>query len=192
MEWTQSDTLALAGVNCAHCNGTGMVNAKKGGEYPCKCVLRAIFRACYARFVECATKEKHLSQVRLDRSPSGGKVTWGRKDEEYAADFILVTKRTLSPEEWQIFSWHYLLGADYMLCCRRLKMDRGLYFHSIYRIQQKLGRMYRELEPYGLFPLDEYFNGTQEDESCWQPPKVAVMRPNSLHHSLRVPVRKAA
>ncbi len=192
MEWTQSDTLALAAVNCAHCNGTGLINAKKGGEYPCKCVLRAIFRACYARFVECTTKEKHLCQVRLDRSPSGGKVTWGRKDEEYAADFILVTKRTLSPEEWQIFSWHYLLGADYLLCCRRLKMDRGLYFHSIYRIQQKLGKMYRELEPYGLFPLDEYFNGMQENESCWQPPKVAVMRPNSLHSVLRVPVRKAA
>ena len=96
MEWTQSDTLALAAVNCAHCNGTGLVNLKKGSENPCKCVFRAIFRACYARFVECSTKEKHLSHVRLERSPSGGRVTWGRKDEEYAADFFLVTKRTLT------------------------------------------------------------------------------------------------
>ena len=191
MEWTQSDTIALAAINCAHCNGTGLVN-KMGGESPCKCVFRAIFRACYARFVECATKEKHLCHVRLDRSPSGGKVTWGRKDEEYAADFYLVTKRVLTPEEWKVFSWHYLLGADYNLCCRRLKMDRGLYFHTMYRIQQKLGRVYRELKPYALFPLDEYFSGQQETESAWQARKVVEIRSTSLHEVLNVPVRKAA
>jgi hypothetical protein len=38
-------------------------------------------------------------------------------------------------------------------------MDRGNFFHSVYRIEQKLGRGFRELEPYALFPLDEYFNG---------------------------------
>lgn len=192
MEWTQSDTLALAAVNCAHCNGSGLINTHKGGEYPCKCALRAIFRACYARFVECSTKEKHLCHVRLDRSPSGGKMTWGRKDEEYAADFFLVTKRTLTAAEWQIFSWHYLLGADYSLCCRRLKLDQGTYFHAVYRIQQKLGKMYRELKPYALFPLDEYFSGHQETANCWTHPKVVEIRPRSLHKLLGVPVRKAA
>jgi hypothetical protein len=29
----------------------------------------------------------------------------------------------------------------------------------VYRIEQRLGRVYRELEPYALFPLDEYFGG---------------------------------
>lgn len=192
MEWTQSDTLALAAVSCTHCNGTGIVNKRAGGESPCKCVFRAIFRACYARFLECATKEKHLCHVRLERSPSGGKMTWGRKDEEYSADFFLVTKRTLTPAEWQIFSWHYLLGADYLLCCRRLKMDRGQYFHSMYRIQQKLGRVYRELKPYALFPLDEYFGGQHETDGAWKAPKVVEIRSPSLHEVLRVPVRKAA
>ena len=38
-------------------------------------------------------------------------------------------------------------------------MDRGMFFHAIYRIEQKLGRKFRELEPYALFPLDEYFHG---------------------------------
>ena len=28
---------------------------------------------------------------------------------------------------------------------------------SVYRIEQKLGRAFRELKPYPLFPLDEYF-----------------------------------
>jgi len=30
----------------------------------------------------------------------------------------------------------------------------------VYRVQQKLGPVFRELEPYSLYPLDEYFGGT--------------------------------
>ncbi|HWB86135.1 MAG TPA: hypothetical protein VG675_18470 [Bryobacteraceae bacterium] len=29
----------------------------------------------------------------------------------------------------------------------------------VYRIQQKLGRTFVQLEPYALYPLDEYFGG---------------------------------
>ena len=39
-------------------------------------------------------------------------------------------------------------------------MERGSFFHTVYRIEQKLGRVFRELKPYSLYPLDEYFNGT--------------------------------
>ena len=38
-------------------------------------------------------------------------------------------------------------------------MDRGTVFHAIYRIEKKLGRAFAELEPYPLFPLNEYFAG---------------------------------
>jgi hypothetical protein len=41
-----------------------------------------------------------------------------------------------------------------------MKIDRGTFFHAVYRIQQKLGRVFRDLEPYSLYPLDEYFGGT--------------------------------
>jgi hypothetical protein len=51
------------------------------------------------------------------------------------------------------------MGAEWRLCCRRLKIDKGNFFHMVYRIEQRLGRVYRELEPYALFPLDEYFGG---------------------------------
>jgi len=34
------------------------------------------------------------------------------------------------------------------------------FFHSLYRIEQKLGRTFRELRPYPLFPLDKYFHKT--------------------------------
>jgi hypothetical protein len=76
------------------------------------------------------------------------------------ADFILVSKRTLDELEYKIFRFHFLLGADWKLCCRRLSVDRGDFFHHVYRIQQKLGRTFRELQPYALFPLDEYFTST--------------------------------
>jgi len=65
----------------------------------------------------------------------------------------------LNEEEYRLFRYHFLLGADWKLCTRKLGVDRGNFFHSVYRIEQKLGRMFRELEPYPLFPLDDYFHG---------------------------------
>jgi hypothetical protein len=75
------------------------------------------------------------------------------------ADFCLVTRRALTESEHQLFRYHFLLGADWKLCTRKLNMDRGNFFHAVYRIEQKLGRMFRELQPYALFPLADYFNG---------------------------------
>ncbi len=102
-----------------------------------------------------------MGRVRLEvMKGSDGNYCWGMKEEEYMADFCLVSKRALEEEEYQLFRFHFLLGADWKLCCRRLKMDRGSFFHNVYRIEQKLGRVYRELQPHALFPLDEYFGGT--------------------------------
>jgi len=162
MEWTRTDTLALAAPGCAYCHGLGLRTSRKKSNQPCNCVLRAIFRACFAHFRYCASKEKHLSRVSLEcTSGTRGRRVWGRKDEEYCADFLLVSKRTLTALEHKIFTAHYLLGADWKLCCRQLKMDRGNFFHSIYRIEQKLGKVFRELTPYSLYPLDEYFHGAR-------------------------------
>ena len=127
---------------------------------PCNCVFRAIFRACFARFRECVGQEKYISRVTLDPLPGrDSRGTWGRKDEEYIADFCLVSRRMLTEFEHRIFKYHFLLAADWRLCCRRLKMDRGSFFHAVYRIQQRLGKAFRELEPYSLYPTNEYFHG---------------------------------
>lgn len=91
------------------------------------------------------------------------KAVYSRKDEEYIADLCLVSKRVLSEGDYQIFKFHFLLGADWKLCCQRLNMDRGNFYHQVYRIQERLGRVYAELEPYALFPLDEYFGGTRRN-----------------------------
>lgn len=159
MDWNRSETLALANAQCSNCFGYGLMEKEKSSR-PCNCVLRSIFRACHARFRYCATKERHLSKINLTRvSGRQNRTVYGRKDEEYMADFILVSRRALSAEEYQIFKFHFLLGADWKLCARRLKTDRGNFFHAVYRIQQKLGRVYRELRPYPLYPLDDYFHG---------------------------------
>ena len=140
MQWTRSETLALAQQSCTYCYGLGLRPGRGGVSTPCNCVFRAIFRACYARFKKCTSKEKYISRVSLEANPGQQrKATWGLKNEEYIADFCLVSRRTLSDRENTIFKYHYLLGADWKLCCRKLNIDRGTFFHEIYRIEQKIG-----------------------------------------------------
>ncbi|MBV8551494.1 MAG: hypothetical protein JOY54_09355 [Acidobacteriaceae bacterium] len=121
------------------------------------------------------------------------KSVWGLKDEEFIADFCLVAKRTLSDREHRVFKFHFLLGADWKLCCRRLNIDRGTFFHEVYRIEQKLGRTFRELEPYALFPVDEYFSGTPRlvppGESSF---KVETEEAPKAKPILKFPLKKAA
>jgi hypothetical protein len=75
------------------------------------------------------------------------------------ADFCLVSRRTLDDFEHRLFRFHYLLGADWKLCCRQLKMDRGGFFHHAYEMETRLGRVFAELTPYALYPVSEYFSG---------------------------------
>ena len=135
-----------------------------------------------------------MSRVSLEANPGRQrKSVWGLKNEEFMADFCLVSRRTLDEHEYRLFRYHFLLGADWKLCCRKLNIDRGTFFHDVYRIEQKLGRTFRELEPHALFPIDEYFGGAGRS-------KVAVLSPfpvetNDLPKAkpvLRFPVKRAA
>lgn len=160
MQWDRSKTIGLAKICCSFCHGYGLRFARKGKQAPCECVFRSIFRICYNRFRECAEKAPHTSTVTLEFCQGKeGYRTYSRKREEYMADFCLVSQRLLDPAENRIFRIHFLLGADWKLCCRQLGMDRGTFFHMVYRIEKRLGRAFAELEPYALFPLEEYFGG---------------------------------
>ena len=191
MQWTRSETLALAMHACTQCHGSGLRIGRNGAIGPCNCVLRSIFRICYERFVRCATQERHLSRVsvepHLGRSRPG---TWGRKDEEYIADFCLVTRRTLEEAEHRLFRYHFLLGADWNLCARKLGLDRGNFFHAVYRIEKKLGKVFRELRPYPLFPLDEYFHGPSRMEPRPKPQESRLEAPPHLRFPQ--PLRRVA
>ena len=188
MEWTRSETLALAASHCTYCHGLG-IRARRGtSTAPCNCVFRNIFRICLRRFEECADPDMALQSVTLEFTPGKDRrLSYARKSEEYVADFCCVSARNLTAAEHKLFRFHFILRADWKLCCKRLNIDRGTFFHAVYRIEQKLGRVFRELEPYALFPVDDYFSTVGRDVS---PRQVQVktftpVRPN-------VPATKAA
>lgn len=157
-EWTRSETLALARQNCTFCFGLGMRPGRSGQTSPCNCVFRSIFRACYEKFTEIVLEGSHVAVVSWTQQPNASKQkTYGFKGEEFCADFCTVARRALTEDEHRLFRFHYLLGAGCKICCTKLKMERGYFFHECYRIEQILGRVFRELTPYALFPLDEYF-----------------------------------
>ena len=191
MEWTRSETLALAQQSCTLCHGIGLRQGRSEASTPCPCVFRAIFRTCYAKFKECSDKGGRISQISLEaNSGQQRKCMFGLKDEEYKADFCLVSRRVLSPGDHRIFRFHFLLGADWKLCCRRLGMDRGSFYHAVYRIQERLGRYYREVRPYPLFPVDEYFHGARQPGG--NGPLFRLEQGTQLGRRLRFPIKKAA
>ncbi|MDP8982061.1 MAG: hypothetical protein M3O35_15875 [Acidobacteriota bacterium] len=176
MLWTRSETLALAAPTCTMCRGLGLRNGRLENTQPCNCALRAIFRACYARFYVIASNEKSISRLNTEL-PTGreGLAGWGRKDEEFVADFCLVSRRALNDFEHGIFKYHFLLGGDWRICCQRLHTNRGSFFHAVYRIQQKLGRVFRELQPYPLYPISDYFHGPSRAVAPATGPKYKVV-----------------
>jgi len=156
MFWNRSNAIGLATASCSQCRGHGL----RDDATPCGCVLRAIFRACYTRFRELATLGPHIGTAALEFSPSpSGSRMYGRKYEEFVADFCLIARRELDEVEYKLFRYMFVLGADWKLAGARMNLDRGGLFHVVYRIEEKLGRQFAEVEPYPLYPLDEYFGG---------------------------------
>lgn len=194
-EWNRSETIAMSKESCTQCQGKGLRERmnRKGQEAPCNCVLRGIFRACYRRFRQCAQKGNRMSTVRFEIIGGQNRRTvWGRKDEEYMADFCLVSRRYLDDFEYRIFRFHFLLGADWKLCCRQLKIEKGIFFHAVYRIQQKLGRAFRELKPYALFPLSDYFAPVVKREAAPGTPNNVLEMPPKKKAIVRPPLKKVA
>jgi len=148
--WTRAETIALAAPGCRTCYGVGLCRLRRPPtQVPCGCVLRRIFGACYRAYQQfsAAPEAWRLSCHRAN---------WSMIRAEYCADFVLISRRCLHGREWEIFRLHMLEEREYRECCRRLGLDRGLFFHAVYRIQQKLGRAYAETTPYSLYPVDEY------------------------------------
>jgi hypothetical protein len=167
MQWNRSSAIGLALASCSQCGGEGMRVIRRGAaERPCDCVFRAIFRTCYNRFREFAAQGAEAGTVSLEctQGPTGYRV-YSRKREEYMADFCVVSRRALGDQDYELFRYVFLLGADWRLCLRKLNMDRGEFFHHIYRMEKRLGRYYAEMEPYPLYPLDEYFGGSIRKQS---------------------------
>ena len=175
-------TIGIANAACVYCEGMGLVLDRDDQESPCECALRAVFNSCLYAFKECVALGERTASVSWEPcyGPTGGRV-FSRKREEYLADFLLVTERSLTEEDYRIFRYHFLLGADSQICCQKLNMDRGIFFHLIYRMKQRLGRVYAELQPYPLYPLRDYFGGcVRKDASLVRVPGIRVRAPLPL------------
>ena len=136
--------MTLARHRCASCVGTG-----RSARAICNCVHRTVFRGCLRQY--------HGAGWYLDGVSYGYGCGIGIRSAEYRADFWLIARRHLDPLRWRVFEAHFLRRMQWRECCRELRMDRGTFFHAVYRIEQRLGRVFRELRPYALFPADVYF-----------------------------------
>jgi hypothetical protein len=73
-----------------------------------------------------------------------------------------------------------------------MRLDRGDFFHIVYRVQERLGKVFRELEPYALFPLDEYFT-THRQTALSNDPRYALKGERAQEERrLRFPIQRAA
>ena len=155
--------LALATPACRICLGAGLVVLRNKERY-CGCVLRCISRQCIGKYNDYQERPRWTSRACLDmtrwtRTPK--RWTWGRPDEEYCADLYLIARRTLSGWEWNLFRWHLLAQMTWQECCPRLRIDRGNFFHAVYRVEAKLGLAFLETRPYAIYPFAEYFGAVQ-------------------------------
>lgn len=160
-------TAALANPRCPVCFGAGHYAVRRE---MCRCVASGVFRLCYERFREyaspdCACRATVAPPVASFPTPRG---TWGIAEKEFVADFLALAESALDANEYRLFRWRYLLGADIPLIRRKLKLpplaDRGLAY-KCELIEQKLGRRFATIMPYPLFPIDEYLAGTRAGEA---------------------------
>jgi hypothetical protein len=108
---------------------------------------RNLFAPVYARFRHCADKQECLTQKNFEYQPGSGEtaVTYDRKDEEFSADFVLIAKRHLEPQEIPALPLSFPARSRLEnSAAPGCTCPRGLFFHAVYRIQQKLGKAYRE------------------------------------------------
>lgn len=159
--WDRSKVLAPSDVKCVFCRGTG-VSWGRGLE-PCRCVFRRIFRICLRQYQLTGLLQANYSTacVLTQTEGHGSCRFYSRPKEEYRADFCVVSKRSLKPDQWRLFRLHMLDGHDWKYCTEALGIDRGLFFHWVYQIQAKLGRIFCELRPHALYPIDEYMAKTR-------------------------------
>lgn len=140
---------------CAKCHGSGRLV-----ERVCLCAARRVFRACLRQYREIRAAEARFGAIDVDHIRREWKhrgAMYSRRDVEFAADFELVAQRALNQRDWAIFELFFLWSQDWKHCTAKLNLDRGTFFHRLYRIEEIVGRAYKETRPYPLYPVRDYF-----------------------------------
>ena len=91
------------------------------------------------------------------------------KRSEYAADFVMLANRVLAdrPLERAVFEAYHVDDLEWQVAAPRVNreihpprpLDRGRFFHAVYRVEMLLGKAIVDTRPYSLFPPNGYFSG---------------------------------
>ena len=150
--------LACSNTKCKSCFGHGTVHLKRAvnGEWErvCQCSAKKVFDKCLKKY------KYHLRVQRMETPRLS--VCRGRfysfRNEEYQADFYWTAYRVLDDLEWSVFRLHFLCGIPYYDCTPKLGVNRGDFFHAVYRVKTKVGLECIKVKPYELYPFQVYFH----------------------------------
>jgi hypothetical protein len=152
--------LSLARTDCVFCRGTGIDSAGRSKPRICGCAYRAVFRICLHKYLRECTEMRRGVCLEV----GSGSANFTRPAAEYMADFLsLGLKRLPTDTHKLIFQSHYLGGNDYKAVFseirRKLVPDftLGQYWHLTYQVAEFVGERCITVQPYRLYPLDEYF-----------------------------------
>lgn len=130
--------MILADQRCKNCGGTG----KPKRHDVCKCVFRAVFLACLARY------------KRVDECGPNARYRVFSQEAEYRADFELIVTRMLGPDWAQWVCTEYMRrkdGQNWRAVGGSMKPRE--FFHRLHEIQMSVAPVLVDL---GLFPPSEY------------------------------------
>jgi hypothetical protein len=163
--------VALSVPSCRRCGGLGAIR-RRGGSQTCACVLRRVFRACLTSYRHCKASMGSAGAVQYERvGHAQGRcaIVASFKRAEYAADFILLSRRVLAyrPVELAVFEAYHLDELEWLVAVPRVNrllrmarpLNRGSFFHAVYRAEGLLGAAIVDSRPYSLFPPRDYFSG---------------------------------
>lgn len=139
-------------ISCTKCHGVGSHLSRGSRIVGCACVARSVFEIVMDRYRRAGDP----FALRCELRRSG--VAFSRPSEEFRADVELLARRLLSEKDLGVFRLFEIEDRDWRFCCRVLRIDRGTFFHAVYRVREILGRAFVETEPFPLFPLDQYFS----------------------------------
>jgi hypothetical protein len=160
-----SNLTLYAYPRCTKCHGYGLVAGRALGSpprqslRPCKCSLRRIFLNCLNHYYKCL----YYQVSGMQSLSHNGKFFYDFKREEFIVDFLNLSSRALRPSgkpslRFEIFKNHFILNKQWKECCNKLNLERGLFFHELYRAEEELGYYFLINEPYSIFPIGSYYN----------------------------------
>ncbi len=130
----------------------------------CGCVYRRVFRVCMQRYLEARLFGPLMIGASAGYRMGVNPTSRSLRCAEYVADIEMTARATLLPHplECAIFRYHTIDGLPWRdslpVVSRAVgsAIDKGTFYHGLYRMEARLGRVFLELEPYSLYPR-EYF-----------------------------------